>query len=236
MTRDVNAEQLELLKLKAARAALAHVESGMLVGLGTGSTARHFIDGLGEKLARGELTGVRAVATSQASAAQAEALGIPLVELDGALDVAVDGMDELDVELNAIKGLGGALTREKIVESCARCLILIGDVSKRVDYLGQKAPVPIEILPFGWRATIGKLEQLGLTVTRRMAGAAPFITDNGNYIVHAQTAGPRDMATLAQQLSCTPGVVEHGLFLHMACCAYIATPNGVERLVRPGAR
>jgi ribose 5-phosphate isomerase A len=228
---------LEALKAQAASLALSQVKSGMVLGLGTGSTAKYFIEGLGEKLAQGELRDICGVATSKASEAQALALGIPLLELTGEpLDLAVDGMDEVDDALNAVKGLGGALTREKIVESCAERLILIGDATKRVRYLGEKAPIPIEIVPFGWQATVKKLTDLGMTVTRRMEGDVPFVTDNGNFIVHGRLAAKADVYALARQMSLTPGVVEHGLFLGMATRAYIATAEGVVTLERQGAR
>lgn len=227
---------LEDFKAEAAELALSQVKSGMLLGLGTGSTARYFIEGLGRKLGRGELSDIRGVATSKGSEAQARALGLELVELTGEpLDLAVDGMDEVDDNLNAVKGLGGALTREKIVESCAKVFILIGDETKRVNYIGEKVPVPIEIVPFGWQATIKKLAQLDMVLERRMAEENPFITDNGNFIVHGRVQRQTDPYALAEAISLTPGVVEHGLFLNMASCAYIAGREGVKKLERQGA-
>jgi ribose 5-phosphate isomerase A len=228
---------LEDFKAEAAELALSQVKSGMLLGLGTGSTAKYFIEGLGRKLGQGELSDIRGVATSKGSEAQARALGIDLIELTGEpLDLAVDGMDEVDDNLNAVKGLGGALTREKIVESCAKVFILIGDETKRVNYIGEKAPVPIEIVPFGWQATLKKLAQLDMVLERRMMEENPFITDNGNFIVHGRVRRQTDPYALAKAISLTPGVVEHGLFLNMASCAYIAGREGVKKLERQGAQ
>jgi ribose 5-phosphate isomerase A len=228
---------LEDFKAEAAALALAQVKSGMLVGLGTGSTAKYFIEGLGRKLKQGDLSDIRGVATSKGSEAQARALGIELIELTGEpLDLAVDGMDEVDDTLNAVKGLGGALTREKIVESSAKVFILIGDETKQVTYIGEKAPIPIEIVQFGWQATLKKLAQLGMALERRMADKDPFITDNGNFIVHGRLQEQTEPYELAKAISLTPGVVEHGLFLNMANCAYIAGRNGVKKLERQGAQ
>ena len=224
---------LEALKKRAALKALEHVTSGMLVGLGTGSTAKYAIEGLGEALADGRLSGVSAVVTSEASGELAQSLGIPLVELTGqTLDLAIDGMDELDPNLNAIKGLGGALTREKIVEACAETLILVGDETKRVAYLGEGAPVPVEVVVFGWQATAKRLSALGCRPARREREGETFVTDNGNYILDCRFDKPRDVYALAAALSAVPGVVEHGLFLDMAKLAYIAIADEVLTLAK----
>lgn len=223
--------ELESLKKQAALQALEHVEAGMLLGLGTGSTAKHFIDALGKKVRRGELENIRAVSTSKISEAQARNYGVEILDLTGQpLDLAVDGMDEITDELNVIKGLGGALTREKIVEACAKVFILIGDETKLVSYLGEKTPIPVEVVPFGWQATLKKLEALGVQPSRREDEGEPYVTDNGNYIIHCATSEPKDVHALAQQLASTPGVVEHGLFLNMAQKAYVATKDGVKVL------
>lgn len=226
---------LESLKKKAALQALGHIESDMLVGLGTGSTARYFIDGLGEKIRSGELTGITAVATSKASDQQARGYGIEMVELVGqTLDIAIDGMDEVDPQLNAIKGLGGALTREKIVESCAAQFILIGDETKTVEHLGQKARVPVEVVQFGYKSTHKKLEQLGLDPALRLSDTAPFVTDNHNYIFDCAFS-QKDVLSLARDIATTPGVVEHGFFLGMAARAYIASSTDVSVMQRGDA-
>ncbi len=212
------------LKKEAALKAVTLVESGMLVGLGTGSTAKHAIDAIGEKLKNGELKDIVAIATSKASEAQAESLGIPLTELsDRAIDLAIDGMDEITPSLDAIKGLGGALTREKIVESRAKRLILISDDSKEVDYLGQKAPLPVEVIPFGYKAAVHELEQLCANTSQRLTKEGDlFITDNGNYIFDCFFDKAFDAKQMAADVSSIVGVVEHGFFLAMAERAFVA--------------
>ena len=225
------AVNLEHLKQQAALYALEHVQSGMTIGLGSGSTANYFIKALGQKLKQGELRDIVAVPSSQRSEVLAQELGIALIELTTAgVDVAIDGMDEVDPKLNAIKGLGGAQTREKIVASSAKVFILIGDETKMVKQLGEKAPVPVEVLPFGYRATLGRLESLVTCVEQRMNGSEPFVTDNGNYIIHCHVTPPIDAHSLATAISIIPGVVEHGLFLAMAKIAYVATQYDVLKL------
>src|SRR5690606_4535912 len=173
--------QQEDLKKQAALRAVTLVASGMTVGLGTGSTATHFVAELGRRLAAGELARVVGVPTSRATARQATALGIPLVEVPTAgVDLAVDGMDEYDDDLDAIKGLGGALLREKIVAASAATFVLIGDSSKHVKRLGEKAPLPVEVATFGWQPTAAALAGLGAVPALRRGGDQPFVTDNGN--------------------------------------------------------
>lgn len=224
---------LEPFKRQAAACALEHVRSGMRLGLGTGSTARYFIEGLAERLARGELTDIVGVATSEASEALARRLRLPTGDLDERpLDLAVDGVDELDPRLDAIKGLGGALAREKLVERRAERLIFIADESKRVARLGETATLPVEVLPFGWRATRAELEQLGLEPRLRHQENVPFLTDNHNYILDCRL--PQDFApqALATAIALLPGVLEHGFFLGMAERAYLAGTAGVSELRR----
>lgn len=222
---------LEHLKQQAAVYALEHIQSGMVVGLGSGSTATHFIRALGEKLKRGELTDIVGVPSSKRSQELALELGIPLSDLTPTgVDVAIDGMDEVDPKLNAIKGLGGAQTREKIVASSAKVFILIGDETKMVKQLGEKAPIPVEVIPFGYKATWARLERLVTKVEQRMNGTEPFISDNGNYILHCHINPPIDPYSLATAISTTTGVVEHGLFLDMAELAYVATRHDVLKL------
>lgn len=222
------------LKRQAASAAAALVESGMLLGLGTGSTAAAFVEELGARLARGELSGLRAVPTSEATSRQATRLGIPLVELppDG-LDLAVDGMDELSPDLDAVKGLGGALLREKIVAAAARRFVLIGDASKLVARLGERAPVPVEVARFGWRRTAHSLSQLA-DATLRVVDGEPFVSDNGNHIVDCRFDAPFAPDEVARELDALPGVLGHGLFLGMAHEALVAGPEGVKRLLPAG--
>lgn len=219
---------LEVLKKEAALKALGHVKSGMFIGLGSGSTAKHFIAELGNKLASAELSNITAVATSKASDQQARALNIPMLELSGQkLDMAIDGMDEVDPNLNAIKGLGGALTREKMVESCTNFFILIGDETKTVTHIGEKAPIPVEIVQFAWQSTQAKLKALNTKPVLRMHNNEAFVTDNGNFILDCHIEPPQDIYALANAFANTPGVLEHGLFLDMAKLAYVATQDGV---------
>ncbi|MCS7249221.1 MAG: ribose-5-phosphate isomerase RpiA [Anaerolineales bacterium] len=222
------------LKAQAAIAALDYVQSGMTVGLGTGSTTSYFIDLLGEKLKRGELKDVRGVPTSESTASRARALKIPLVSLDEVpeLDLAVDGADEVDPELNLIKGLGRALLREKIVESHARRFIVIVDESKLVPRLGTKGPLPVELVPFAANAQIRWLNTLGCRAELWLeVDGTPATTDNGNYLAKCWfEAGIEDVHQLAEKLVWRPGIVEHGLFLGMANLVIVAGKEGIRKL------
>ncbi len=224
----------EALKEQAAREAIKHVESGMTLGLGTGSTARYAILGIGEMLQRGEVKNIRAAATSVETERLATQGGIPLIDIGAeGVDLAIDGMDEVTDDLDVIKGLGGALLREKIVESRARTFILIGDASKRVTRLGEKTPVPVEVLPFGFGATQRDLEALGCRAVLRQRDDTPARSDNHNYIVDCHFDAAFDPPEIAAAISQVPGVLEHGLFLGMAKIAYIADGEHVLRLDRP---
>lgn len=222
-------------KKAAAQAAVAYIASGMKLGLGTGSTARHFVDAVGEKVKQG--WDLLCVPTSEATRKQAESLGIRLTTLDETpvLDVTVDGADELDGELRLIKGGGGALLREKIVASSSRRMIVIADDSKKVATLG-KFPLPVEVVPFGLKATGIKIDQALAwsgnkgPLTLRMRDGKPFVTDNGNVILDCALGRIENPEKLAAALSSIPGVVDHGLFIGMAGIAIIATENGVETL------
>lgn len=223
-------------KRAAGSAAADLVESGMLVGLGSGSTAAFFVAALAARLQRGELQRVRGVPTSEATARQARAGGIELVELtEEGLDLAVDGMDEVTADLDVVKGLGGALLREKIVAAAARHYVLIGDNSKVVDHLGQRSPVPVEVAIFGWRHTRAALSELAAEANLRLADGAPFVTDNGNHIVDCHLSGPFAPGALAATLEAVPGVVGHGLFLGLTDEALIAADDGLTRLTGAGA-
>ena len=225
------APDLEALKKEAAVRAAALVESGMRVGLGTGSTARYAIEEIGRRISAGELTGIVGVATSEASDVLAQQVGIATQPLDPRpLDIAIDGADEIDPGLNLIKGLGGALLREKLTEVQARRFIVIADHTKLVTRLGEKAPLPVEIARFGFLSTVGRLRALGLGGRLRQPGAQPYVTDNGNYIFDAQLPGSTDPAVLERQLKGTLGVIETGLFLGMAERAFVATGDGVLEL------
>jgi len=216
--------EIEAQKRAAAERALELVRPGMLLGLGTGSTARYFIDGLAARVRDG--LRIRAVVTSLASRRQAEASGIPLTdEPDGVLDLTVDGADEIDRDINCVKGRGGALLREKIVAHASRRFVLIADESKLVGQLGR-GPVPVEVLPFLWRVTSRSIEALGGRPQLRMEGGRPYKTDNDNLILDT-TFGSVD-AQLASALHAIPGVLEHGLFMGIATGAIIGCSTGLR--------
>jgi len=218
--------EVEAHKRAAAERALDLLRPGTIVGLGTGSTARYFIEGLARKVRSG--LNLQAVVTSLESRAQAQAAGIPITErTDGWLDLAVDGADEIDPAVNCIKGRGGALLREKIVAHASRRFILIADESKLVGHLGR-GPVPVEVLPFLWEATSRSIESLGGQPALRMAAGQPFTSDNGNLILDT-TFGTVD-AGLSAALHAIPGVMEHGLFFGMAGAAIIGSAGGVRIL------
>ncbi|MBV8796249.1 MAG: ribose-5-phosphate isomerase RpiA [Hyphomicrobiales bacterium] len=221
-------------KLEAAERALQWVRPGMKLGLGTGSTAHHFVDLVGERVKAG--LDLHCVATSEATAAQAKALGIPIGTLDDIpeLDLTVDGADEVDPKLRLIKGGGGALLREKIVASASKRMIVIADSTKLVPQLGA-FPLPIEVVPFGLAATKRHIEhafaELKLTGPIRLRGqSSPFVTDGGHYILDCSLGAIADPEALSQILSPIPGVVEHGLFIGLARAAIIAGNDGVEVL------
>jgi ribose 5-phosphate isomerase A len=225
-------ENLDLYKQQAALKALEYVQSGMLVGLGTGSTARHAVIELGRRLRAGDLSDIVAVPTSEATALLAHELGIPLSELGPeGVDLAIDGADEIAPDLSLVKGLGGALLREKIVEASARQFVVIADHSKKVEQLGRGL-VPVEIVRFGFRATLHALSKLGRP-TLRMDGDDLFYSDGGNLIADVSFGPISDPAGLEALLKRIPGVVECGLFVGMATHAIVAGPKGLKLLTRP---
>ncbi len=233
MAADAN---IEGQKREAARRALDLVEPGMKLGLGTGSTARHFVELVGEKVASG--LDVLCVATSVATQAQAESLGIPMASLDELpeLDLTVDGADEIDPDLRLIKGGGGALLREKIVAAASRRMAVIADATKVVARLGA-FPLPVEVVSFGLAATRRHIERavadLGLAGPVRLrGGTTPFVTDGGHYILDCSLGAITNPERLAEALSRTPGVVEHGLFIGYVCTAIIARAESIE-VLRP---
>jgi ribose 5-phosphate isomerase A len=221
------------LKRQAAHAAAALVEDGMLLGLGSGTTAELFVRAVGERLTGG--LRVCGVASSSRTERVARAVGLPLVALNTTLDLTVDGADVIEREsLTAIKGRGGALTREKLVALAARRFVLVGDESKVVSHLTDAQPgalVPVEVLQFGCELTRQGLAHLG-DPRLRMRDGMPFVTDNGNYIIDLYEADLSDAARLAHEIRAVPGVVEHGLFLSMASVALIAGASGVRKLRR----
>jgi ribose 5-phosphate isomerase A len=233
---------LEGLKRQAAAKALEDVRDGMKLGLGTGSTARHFVDLLGERV-RGGLE-VVGVPTSETTRAQAEQCGIALTTLDETpqLDLTIDGADEVDAALNLIKGGGGALLREKIVAAASARMTVIADTTKWVDTLGR-FPLPIEVMPFGLAATrtaiAAVLTSAGCPaelVLRAGRDGLAFVTDGGHWIVDATCQQIPDAGGLAVALNGIPGVVEHGLFIGLASKVILADPAGVRVIERPVGR
>lgn len=217
---------MEDVKRMAARAALAELPDEGVIGIGTGSTTRLFIDALGEVVAAGRR--FVAVPTSEASRRQAAALGIPLLPDDGPWDIAVtvDGADEVDDHLDLIKGGGGAQTREKIVNFSSRRNVIIVDDTKLSRHLGEKWAVPVEVLPFAHLATKAHLARLGAPTLR----GAPYRTDAGNFIYDVKCGPISDVAALDRAMRSIPGVVETGLFVGRADVVLVAGADGVRRL------
>lgn len=230
---------MDALKRQAAARALDQVRDGMKLGLGTGSTAKHFVELLGEKVRAGMT--VVGVPTSEATRALAETAGVPLTTLDeiDRLDLTVDGADEADPALNLIKGGGGALLREKIVAAASDRMIVIADDSKWVAKLGA-FPLPVEVMPFGLAATKRALGQAfaaaglsGPMEIRKDKNGHVFVTDGGHWIVDVRLGEITDAPRLANLLSAIPGVVEHGLFIGLAHTAILAGAQGIRVIERP---
>ena len=226
------------MKRLAGREAARGVVSGMRLGLGTGSTVTYFLEHLGARIARGELSGVVGVPTSARTEATARRLRIPLATLEeiGTLDLTIDGADEVDPGLDLIKGLGGALLREKMVAQASARMLVIVDDSKLVGRLGEGAPVPVEVVPFGHASHMAWLRDLGAEPHLRAgANGDPYRTDNGNLILDCRfDGGIEDPAGLEGRLARRAGVVESGLFLKLACEVVVAGAGGVRRLERNG--
>jgi ribose 5-phosphate isomerase A len=230
---------IETIKRAAAARAVELVLPGMKVGLGTGSTARHFVELLAERVRNGlEIVGVP---TSEATRSDAERLGIPLTTLDevSELDLTVDGADEIAPDLTAIKGGGGALLREKIVAAASARMIVIADSSKWVQVLGRIS-LPIEIVSFGCAATRRSVERAaaasgcpGPALLRRTKDGHPFVTDEGHWILDAALERIPDPSMLALRLALIPGVVEHGLFIDLVKAAIIADAAGARMIENP---
>ena len=234
---------LEALKRQAAARALEDVRDGMKLGLGTGSTARHFVDLLGERVRAG--LSVVGVPTSEATRAQAESCGIKLTTLDETprLDLTIDGADEVDGALNLIKGAGGALLREKIVATASTRMTVIADQTKWVDALGTRYALPIEVIPFGLAATREAIAQTFQSagcpaelVLRKGNGGLAFVTDGGHWIIDARCQRIPDAVSLAAALNGIAGVVEHGLFIGLASKVILADPAGVRVVERSAGR
>jgi ribose 5-phosphate isomerase A len=217
------------MRRAVAERAAALVEPGMKVGLGTGRTAALVVRAIAERT-----RDVVGVATSEATAKLAGELGLPLASLDEVrrLDLCIDGADEFDPALDLIKGLGGALLREKLVAQAAARFVVIVDEQKRVARLGEKAPLPVEVVPFGWTHTRDRLAALGLDPTLRTRDGAPVVTDGNHYLLDCRWLLSIDPHLLALEIKATTGVVEHGLFLGLADTVLVGTPAGVEELRR----
>lgn len=224
----------DLAKINAAAAALDFVEDGMLLGLGTGSTAAHFVRLLGERVKKG--LNVRGVPTSEATDKLARDVGVPIVPVDrvGSLDLAVDGSDEVDGAFRLIKGGGAALLREKIIAGAAKHFVVIADESKMVDTLGA-FPLPVEVTAFGFTLTAQRIYSAlkahgchGTEAGLRERDGKPVVTDGGNYIIDCKCAAIPDAEGLADALKRITGVVEHGLFLGMARTVIVGREKGAE--------
>ena len=225
----------EKWKRDAAWRAAELVTPGMVVGLGHGTTARHALERIAEFLRTGGLEGLRGVPCSIQVEAKARKLGIPLTTLDEhpKLDLTIDGADEVDPELNVIKGGGGALLREKIVAQASRREVIVVDEGKLSPALGTRCPVPVEVLPFGWKTHLRFLEKLGAEVVLRFASAGePFRTDQGNFVVDCRFGPIADPHALARELDGRAGIVAHGLFLDLATDLFVAGPVGVRHMER----
>ena len=225
----MTAMDLDSLKRAAALAAVDYVKTGMVVGLGTGSTAKHFVMALGEQV-RGGLS-IRGVCTSKDTAELAAQYGIVLLDREPCwtIDVAIDGADQVDASFHLIKGGGGALLKEKIVAASAKQFIVVVDHTKRVSVLGGAFPLPVEVIPFGWGSTARQIEALtrGRAVLRERDGA-PFRTESGNLIVDVHLAKIDRPEELEIALNRIPGVVETGLFVGRTDVLIVGTPNGPE--------
>jgi ribose 5-phosphate isomerase A len=221
-------------KQRAAEAAVSHLQDGIIVGLGTGSTADCFLQALAAALRHGRLRDIRGIPTSQQSERRARHLGIPLTTLaqHPHPDITVDGADEIAPNLDLIKGLGGALLREKIVAQSSRRLIIIGDAGKLVPRLGTRSPLPIEVAQFGHETHVDFLQSLKAQPVLRRTETGPFITDNGNCIYDCRFNGIDKPAALQTALATRAGIVESGLFLNMAALAIIGHEGRVETIER----
>ena len=230
--RGLSPLQLAERQRRAAECAVCYVESGMVVGLGSGTTAAFAVRRIGHLLRVGRLQGILGIPTSQTVEALAREQGIPLTTLDEhpEVDVTIDGADEVDTALRLVKGGGGALLREKIVARASRCEIIVVDDRKLVPRLGTRVPLPVEVVRFGWTLTARALAELGAEVARRLRGGEPFVTDEGHFIIDCWFGPIDDPAALAAAIEAIPGVVDHGLFLGLADLVIVAAPEGLRLL------
>jgi ribose 5-phosphate isomerase A len=225
------------LKRAAAQRAVEFVESGMIVGLGTGSTAAFVVEQLASRVARG--LAVTAIPTSENTAVLARRLGIPLATFveHRRIDLAIDGADEVQrATLDLIKGRGGALLREKIVAAASERFVVVVDQEKLVDRLGEHAPVPVEVVQFGWQATAAALAKLGADPELRQTGDQPFVTDGGNFIIDCHFGPLADPPKTERLIKMTVGVIESGLFIGRSSAVVVATDGGVDIMTGTGEK
>ena len=222
----------QTLKQQAGEYAALFVESGMVIGLGTGSTAIFATRRIAQRIHDGDLCDIIAIPTSRATEADARELGIPLSTLERhpRIDLTIDGADEVDPDFNVIKGGGGALLREKIVAQATERLVIVVDDSKLSDQLGVNWAVPVEVFPFGWHSQAGFLRELGAGVVLRKSGADPFQTDQGNIILDCDFGAIADPAALDKTLKSRAGIAEHGLFIGMTRDVIVAGAEGIRHL------
>ncbi len=220
------------LKALAAARAVELVSSGMILGLGTGTTANHAIEMIGARMREGSLRDIVGIPTSNASARLAEASGIRLTTLveNPTIDLTIDGADEIGPDLTLIKGQGGALLREKIVACASKQEIIVADFSKLVEQLGTLAPVAVEVIPFGWLTYVPALRALQCDPILRMRGSSPFVTDEGNYILDCRFSSIADPGRLEREIKQITGVVESGLFVSLTSLAIVASAAGIREL------
>lgn len=220
-------------KKRAAESALELIRDGQIVGLGTGSTAKFAIEGLGRRVREG--LSVKGVPTSIATERMAREFGIPLVDLNeaGPIDITLDGADEVDPDFNMIKGGGGALTREKLVALASAKRVILVDETKLVSKLGQARLLPVEVLPFSWTLSVRLLTGLGCVANLRRHAGMPFVTDNGNHILDCAFGPIEDAAALEKRIKLLPGVIECGLFVGIADTLVIGFDDRVEIRERP---
>jgi ribose 5-phosphate isomerase A len=220
-------------KKRAAETALEMIRDGQVIGLGTGSTAKFAIEGLGRLVREG--ISVTGVPTSMATARMARECGIPLVDLNeaGSIDITMDGADEVDPDFNMIKGGGGALTREKLVALASTKRVILVDETKLVSKLGKSRLLPVEVLPFSWTFSARLLTELGCVASLRCQGEVPFVTDNGNHILDCAFGPIEDAAALEKRIKLLPGIIECGLFIGIADILIIGFEDRVEVRERP---
>ena len=223
----------DTLKYRAAVAAVDEVAAGMAVGLGTGTTVKHFIEELGARVRAG--LKITAIATSEQSDRMAREVGIPIVgfEKHKVLDVTVDGADEVSPELDLVKGLGGALVREKIVAKASRRVVIVVDDSKLVDHLGTRAPIPVEVIPIAATLVADALRGIGGEPELRLCDGEPFVSDNGNHVIDWRYGPLSEPASLEHQLKSMSGVVDSGIFAGLAHRVIVAGAEGLREMVRP---